>query len=89
MFLIQVIVIILKCTIQNDYYLYNNKLFWAMSSGEHYSSVARIWSSYVNGHVHNSTVSGSAIVRPVINLTSDIPISIGSGTSSDPFIVVN
>ena len=73
----------------NDCYLYNNKLFWTMSPGGHYSSVARIWSSYVNGHVHNSTVSGSAIVRPVINLTSDIPISIGSGTSSDPFIVVN
>ena len=70
-------------------YLYTGQTYWTMSPS-HYSSSygAYVFYVYSSGNLYASNgVTGARGVRPVINLKDDIQIS-GSGTTSDPFVVV-
>ena len=71
----------------SNYYLYNNKYFWAMSPAGFSGTYSRAWSVYHTGNIRSSDVSDSITLRPVLNLKADTVISAGSGTSDDPYIV--
>ena len=74
-------------TNNGSYYLYTNSTYWTMSpylfSGNH------AYVFYVNsyGNLENSFINLADSVRPVINLSSDVKVT-GSGTSSDPYVVI-
>ena len=75
----------------SSYYLYNNAAYWTMSpfyfnvgSG---GSWAIVFGMRSTGNLDAPDVSNADGVRPVINLARDVEI-IGSGTSSDPYVVV-
>ncbi len=72
---------------QKESYLNTGQDYWTMSPYRFGSSNARVFIVNVNGNLGNSSVYGAWGVRPVINLKSAIAIS-GSGTTSDPFVVV-
>ena len=71
----------------SSYYLCNNTNYWTMSPyGYSYASVFYMSSS---GSLGNNEVNLTAPgIRPVINLRGDLVLT-GSGTVSDPFIVVS
>ena len=72
----------------HDYYLYTGQAYWTISpykySGDNSMYMFDVSS---NGEIGYSRVSEMIGVRPVINLASDVKIT-GSGTSSDPYVVV-
>ena len=70
-----------------SYYLYNNAYYWTMSSYG-YSGDARVFAMNDNGSFRNGRANDTYGVRPVINLRSDVQLT-GSGTTSDPFVVVS
>ena len=41
----------------------------------------------VYGYLTNSIVSNSEGVRPVINLSANVTVSSGDGTSSNPYVI--
>ena len=73
----------------SSYYLYNNANYWTMSpfnfSSNGYAYVFCVSSASRLSYASVDWTSGG--VRPVINIASDVEIT-GSGTSSDPYIVV-
>ena len=74
---------------RNDgYYLYTNQIYWTMTpylvNSYGYASVSAVDSG---GYIGNWNVHSTTGVRPVINLKVDVSLS-GSGTSSDPYVVV-
>ena len=76
-------------TTNTNYYLYNGQNYWTMSPYRFNSSQERatmfiVWS---NGGLDNVWVNQSFGVRPVINLKADTKFE-GSGTSTDPFTIV-
>ena len=77
--------------INQNYYLYTNQIYWTMSP--YYFSIgsSSSWASVsvVNsiGNLGYNCVDNSRGVRPVINIASDVEIT-GSGTSSDPYVVI-
>ncbi len=67
------------------YYLNNNTYFWTMTpAGFKTNSLA--WRINSSGITHFEGVNNSRDVRPVINLKADTLV-IGSGTSTNPYIV--
>ena len=73
-------------TSNSSYYLYTGYSYWTMSPRlyDYYASVHTVAS---NGNLGNGYVNSSSGIRPVINLKADVGIT-GSGTSSDPYVVV-
>ena len=70
------------------YYLYTGNYYWTMSpyytSSSGFANVFYVWS---DGFLVSSRVDYSNGVRPVISLTTNNTIT-GSGTISDPYVVV-
>ena len=71
-----------------SYYLYTNQYWWSGSSDSYYSTVAYVWGMPSNGRFNNYRVSGGYGVRPVVSLASTNKVSSGSGTSTDPYVVL-
>ena len=71
-----------------NYYLYSNTYFWTMSPAGHSSAVSGIWGINTDGFLEGPGVnSGLVIIRPVLNLKSDIENLSGDGTKENPFAV--
>ena len=66
-------------------YLYTDNSYWTMSP-DHFSS-SYAYMLLTGSSIGFSSTSYTAGVRPVINIRADVQIT-GSGTSTDPFIVV-
>ena len=71
-----------------SYYLYTGNFYWTMSPNRFNAagSNAFVFAVSLNGGLHGN-LNGTFGVRPVINLKADTQFT-GSGTSSDPFVVV-
>ena len=67
------------------YYLYTGNYYWTMSPYYYPNAYVFIVSS--NGQLGGNCVDNTWGVRPVINLRSDITISGGDGTASNPYVV--
>ena len=76
-------------TTNYGYYLYTGNYYWTMSPSDFNSSLSRanVFSVNSNGNLNWSTVINAFGVRPVISLTTNNTIT-GSGTISDPYVVV-
>lgn len=82
-----------------SYYLYTGSWYWTMTpsvfnttyaveySIEDDGDVNYAWTVSSDWNLRKGVVNSSGGVRPVINLSSDVEIT-GSGTSSDPYVVV-
>ena len=71
-----------------NYYLHTGQAYWTMSSQAFGSDLlAGVFVVYSDGYLGDGTVSVLEGIRPVINLRADVKLS-GSGTSSDPYVVV-
>lgn len=72
----------------NSYYLYNGSDYWTMSSYNFFSSTkAANWRVNSSGSLYHTSTNLALMVRPVINLKSNVEITKGTGTSADPYIV--
>ena len=73
----------------SSYYLYTGEYYWTMSPFDFYSAgYAGVFSVDSNGCLDGDGVYWTAPgVRPVINLSADVSITGGSGSSSSPFEV--
>ena len=77
-----------------SYYLHTGKDYWTISpyyfaTGTGFNQRAIIFTVWSHGSIiETGGVSSSAGVRPVINLRADVSLT-GSGTTSDPFVVVS
>ena len=69
-----------------SYYLYNNAYYWTMSPYR-YGGTAGVFYVTSNGRLYNDWVYGTNGVRPVINLSANVTISAGNGTSETPYVV--
>ena len=77
-------------TTNSNYYLYNGKYYWTLSPSYFASndSMAFVWLVTTSGSLYPwNYVTASDGVRPVLNLSSNVQITMGDGTSSNPFIV--
>ena len=72
--------------INNNYYLLNNEFFLTMSPFRS-DSDASVWVVDPDGYLDDVYVSHGRGVRPVINLKSTAMVSIGTGTSSNPYVI--
>ncbi len=76
-------------TTNKSYYLYTGQYYWTMSPFRFYSIYA--WVIYVGSGTlfafNGNSVDTSRGVRPVINLRSDVTISSGDGTATNPYVV--
>ena len=71
-------------------YLYNNQVYWTMSPFYFYDIISNAYVFLVNSNGGLSTITVDTTepgVRPVINLKADTLFT-GTGTSTDPYIVV-
>ena len=68
-------------------YLYTGQYYWTMSPTRFTGSYARVFVVSSIGNLDNGFVNNTFGVRPVINLCADIEVT-GSGTTTDPFVVV-
>ena len=77
----------------NSYYLYNDTYFWTMSpagSFPYYDAAASVWdidSSHTIEARYVNTIYRNGILRPVLNLKSNIQSSTGDGTKDNPFVI--
>ena len=73
----------------NNYLHTGAQTYWTMSPFV-YNSWARVFvvQGYTEGYLTSDVVKFANGVRPVINLRADVALS-GSGTTSDPFVVVS
>ena len=70
----------------SNYYLYTEQGYWTMSP-YNYGGTVNIFHVSPSGYFDNHWSYGELAIRPVINLKADIQLS-GSGTSTDPYVVV-
>ena len=79
-------------TMNYSYYLYTGQLYWTMSPA-HFSAhyyQPYVWNVQNNGLISYNTLSNTFGIRPVINLSSEVLYSSGSGTEEDPYqITIN
>ena len=74
----------------SNYYLYNGKYYWTLSPSDFssYNSLAYVWRVMPSGGLSPwADVTGSLVVRPVINLRADVQITKGDGSSLNPFVI--
>ena len=71
----------------DSYYLYNKNFFWMMSPAGFDSSDAQVWHIDNSGRIYAYVTNSMLTLRPIINLKADTVISIGTGTSSDPYVI--
>ena len=71
----------------NGYYLYTDQGYWTMSPYGFVGSNARVFVVSDGGSLSWNSVANTSGVRPVINLRSDVTISSGNGTSSNPYVI--
>ena len=71
----------------NTYYLYTGQNYWVMSPGNFDGTRARIFMVNNTGSFQTDNANSSLGIRPVINLKANLKFT-GSGTISDPYIVV-
>jgi len=64
-----------------------NGYYWTLSPIGFYDGVTNVWSSGVYGRLGSDHVGNSRALRPAISLKSDVTISSGNGTASNPFII--
>ena len=75
-------------TNNTSYYLYTGQNYWTMSPYYFYSAgYVYVFCVGSSGNLGYSVVYYTWGVRPVINIDSDVTISSGDGTSSNPFII--
>lgn len=73
-------------TVNNTFYLYNNQNYWTMSPS--FYSPANVIILSNAGTLTSSTVYATTnYTRPVITLKSNLLISTGTGTSTNPYII--
>lgn len=69
-----------------NYYLYNDEVYWTMTP---YSYYAGGWAGatvyVISSNISDNVVSNSWNIRPVINLKADTYFSKGNGTSVSPY----
>ena len=72
------------------FYFYTNESYWTMSPYSYQDGIAGVFSFSADGRIsyQNINVTNSYGIRPVINLKADIKFT-GSGTISDPYVVVS
>ena len=70
---------------KNENWLFNSTYQWTLSPNSGYAN--RVFGVYSGGSDSNYNVYGTSGVRPVLFLKSDVVISGGEGTESDPFIL--
>ena len=75
-------------TNNTSYYLYNNQYYWTMSPYNFDGSYAVVFAVISDGSLGNGFVNIAWGVRPVINLKANTKFQ-GSGTTSDPYVVVS
>ena len=73
-------------TNNTSYYLYTNSAYWTMSPS--YYPNANVFLVISTGLLSWGNVNGGYGVRPVINLKASVQITGGSGTSSNPYIIL-
>ena len=71
----------------NNYYLYTGKYYYTISPSQCGSAYTGVIIINGSGKVENNWVHGKMGVRPVINLKSDVTISSGDGTSTNPYVI--
>ena len=71
------------------FYLYTGQSYWTLSPSNFrsWSAAANVWSVISDGLLGTNWVSTWLGVRPVVNLSSDILISGGTGTANNPYVV--
>ncbi len=73
-------------TSNSTYYLYTNQWHWTMSPS-YFQGGAEVWGVSSVGGINNYYVNSNNGVRPILSLISTTQV-IGTGTSDDPYIVV-
>ena len=75
--------------VNNNFYLYNGVKTWTMTPYGYGALVgyARVIYLETDGQISAGGTSVERIVRPVVNLRSDIKITSGNGTAESPYIV--
>ena len=74
-----------------SYYLYenaNSEWWWTLSPFAKNESGAYVFSVSKQGQLDGVYVAYNAALRPAVSLVADVKISGGTGTSSDPFVIV-
>jgi len=73
--------------VNDQYYLYTGQTYWTMSPLRFYETqaYASVWSILSNGSYTDRTPNNIQGVRPVINLKSNVKITKGTGTSTNPY----
>ena len=76
-------------TTNGDFWLNSGQYYWTMSPSyfSTNSSSARVWSVTSTGDVGSYFTTDAHGVRPVINLSSDVLVTGGNGTASNPYKV--
>ena len=72
------------------FYLYTGQSYWTLSPYHFasWSAAAHVWYVNSDGHLSAHWVNQTWLgVRPVVNLSSDILISGGTGTANNPYVV--
>ncbi|MDD5836198.1 MAG: hypothetical protein PUD34_03185, partial [bacterium] len=70
-------------------WVYSTNHYWTMSPSRFYApgGIADEWMQYSVGRINGWNGTNSLGARPVINLKSDVEISGGIGTATDPFVI--
>ena len=73
--------------VNDQYYLYTGQTYWTMSPHvfHQYDGYAFVWALTSTGQLANNGTTATSGVRPVINLKSDVSITQGTGTASNPY----
>ena len=72
----------------SSYYLYTGQYYWTMSpSGFTSTGTARVFCVISTGNLSSHHVAYARGVRPVLNLSANVTISSGNGTSETPYVV--
>ena len=73
----------------SNYYLYTGANYWTMSPFYFHSgsSSARGWLVVLTGDLRDTVVWNGLGVRPVINLSPNVEVTSGNGTSTSPYVI--
>lgn len=79
-------------SVNTQYYLYTGQAYWTMSPSYFDSSLANayVWGVHSSGSLPPWNASSTGLgVRPVVNLSADVLISGGDGTSQNPYVIMS